>query len=78
MLAFASRDSLERFAREQGIERDELEELARSGLVRAVDDAERADALDPTTADLLRGIAGRFPISELLELLELLDVLPGV
>jgi hypothetical protein len=78
VLAFASRDSLERFAREQGIERDELEELARSGLVRAIDDAERADALEPTTAGLLRGIAGRIPISELLELLDLLEVLPGV
>jgi hypothetical protein len=78
VLAFASRDSLERFAREQGIERDELEELARSGLVRAIDDAERADALESTTADLLRGIAGRIPISELLELLDLLEVLPGL
>jgi hypothetical protein len=78
VLAFASSDSLERFAREQGIERDELEELARSGLVRAIDDAERADAIEPTTADLLRGIAGRIPISELLELLDLLGVLPGV
>jgi hypothetical protein len=72
VLAFADRESLDRFAREQGIGNDELEELTRSGLFRAVDDAERAGALDPTTAVLLRGIAGRVPVSELLDFLELL------
>jgi hypothetical protein len=74
VLAFASRESLERFAREQGIANDELEDLLRSGVVRAVDDAERAEALDPRVADLLRGVARRIPISELLDLL---DLLPG-
>ena len=72
VLAFSSRESVERFAREQGIGIDELEDLARSGLVRAVDDAERADALDPTIADLLRGIARRIPIAELFDLTGLL------
>ena len=70
VLAFASRDSLERFAREQGISDAELEELARSGLVRAIDDAEQADALQPLLADLLRGLARRIPVDELLDLLD--------
>lgn len=74
VLALSSRESFERFAREQGISDEELEELARSGLVRAIDEAEQADALNPTIADLLRGLADRVPITELLDLL---DLLPG-
>jgi hypothetical protein len=75
VLAFASRSSLERFAREQGLSNAELEELVRSGFLRAVDDAERADALNPTLADALRGIARRIP---LVEFLDLLDRFPGL
>jgi hypothetical protein len=75
VLAFASRDSLERFAREQGISEEDLDELVRSGLDRAVDDAERADALDPTIADLLRGLAARVPVEAFLDLLQ---QLPGL
>jgi hypothetical protein len=75
VLAFASRDSLERFAREQEISEEDLDELVRSGLERAVDDAERADALEPTIADLLRGLAARIPVEALLDLLQ---QLPGV
>lgn len=75
VLALASRPSLERFAREQGISNAELEELVRSGLERAVDDAEQADAIDPLIANLLRGVARRLPVDELLDLL---DQLPGL
>jgi hypothetical protein len=75
VLAFASRDSLERFAREHEISEEELEAIVRSGLERAVDDAERAGALDPTVADLLRGLAARVPIEEFLDLLQ---QLPGL
>jgi hypothetical protein len=71
VLAFASRESLQQFSRAQGVGREDMEELARSGLVRAIDDAEQADALDPTVADLLRGLARRIPVSEVLDLLEL-------
>jgi hypothetical protein len=73
VLAFESRESLERFAREQEIGNDELEELIRSGLVRAVDDAEEAEALGSRTADLLRSAARRIPASELLDLLDFLS-----
>lgn len=75
VLAFASRDSLDRFVREHGISDAELEHLVRSGLVRAVGDAERAGALDPTVANVLRGIVPRIPVDELLDVLE---QLPGL
>ncbi len=69
VLAFAGRDSLKRFTREHGISERELEELVRSGLLRAVDDAERAGAINATVADLLRGVARRIPVGGLLDLL---------
>jgi hypothetical protein len=74
VLAFESRDSLERFAEEHDISEEELEALLRSGLERAIDDAEQADALDPTIASLLRSVVDRIPVDEVLELL---DQLPG-
>ena len=70
VLAFSSRASLERFAQEHGVSAEELESLARTGLRRALDDAERANQLDPRLADLLRGLAARVPVAQLLDLLE--------
>ena len=70
VLAFAGRGSLTRLAREHGISEEQLEEVVRSGLVRAIDDAERAGALDPDVADLLRDLVGRIPVGSLLDLLE--------
>ena len=75
VLAFASRDSLARFAREQGIGTGELEGLARSGLRRAVDDAVEAETLDETAADLLRDVVRRIPVEQLLEFSGLLRAL---
>ena len=72
VLAFASDDSLERFAREQGVGAAELGELVRAGLLRAADDAERAGRLDSRLADLLRGLVRRVSLDRLLDLLELL------
>ena len=62
VLAFSSRASLARFAREHGVSKQELESLARAGLMRSIDDAERANQIDPRLADLLRGLAARVPI----------------
>jgi hypothetical protein len=70
VLALASRDSQRRFAREHGISERRLEELVRAGLLRAIDDAERAEALSAATANLLRGLVRRIPIGGLLDLLE--------
>jgi hypothetical protein len=75
VLAFAGRGSLSRLAREHGISETRLQEVVRSGLVRAIDDAERAGALDPGVADLLRRLVRRIPIGSLLDLLERL---PGL
>jgi hypothetical protein len=75
VLAFAGRGSLSRLAREHGISEERLEELVRSGLVRAIDDAERAGALDPGFADVLRGLVERIPVGSILDLLK---QLPGL
>jgi hypothetical protein len=73
VLAFDSRDELERFAREHGIDDEELEELVRSGLLRAIADAERADALSMALADRLRGAVRRISVRSLLGLLPALE-----
>lgn len=72
VLAFAGDGSLERFAREQGVDQDELGELVRAGLLRATGDAERAELLGPSVADLLRGLIRRVSLDQLLDLLQLL------
>ena len=74
VLAVSSRASLRRFTRAHGGSEERLENLIRAGLGRALDDAERAHRLDPTLADLLRGLVARIPIADLLDLLE---KLPG-
>ena len=73
VLAFDSRDELERFADEHDIGDDELEELVRSGLLRAIADAERAGALSMALADRLRGSVRRIPLRSLLGLLPALE-----
>ena len=74
VLAFSSRASLARFARQHHVSTQQLDELVRAGLMRSIDDAENAGALNPTIADLLRGFVRRFPIEQLIELLR---QLPG-
>jgi hypothetical protein len=73
VLAFDSRDELERFAEERDLGDDELEELVRSGLLRAIDDAAGADALDTGIADRLRSVVRRIPVRSLLGLLPALE-----
>jgi hypothetical protein len=78
VLAFESNDELEAFARRHGIDDDELEELVRTGLDRAIDDAERADAIEPTTARLLRALVDRIPVELLLDLPGFLPAIEGL
>jgi hypothetical protein len=73
VLALANSGSLDRFAREHGITNREAEELVRSGLLRAVDDAQNAGAIGDTTAGLLRLLARNVPVDELLDLLQRLQ-----
>jgi hypothetical protein len=75
VLAFGSRAKLDAFAREHGVTTDELEQSVRSGLDRAIDDAEEADALNPTVASLIRGVVDRIPIEQVIDFL---DQLPGL
>ena len=70
VLALANEDSREQFARAHGITQTELEDLVRKGLLRSVDDAENADALDSSLAGLLRGAVERVPLDELFELVD--------
>jgi hypothetical protein len=70
VLALANTDSREQFAREHGITRTELEDLVRKGLLRSVDDAENADALDSTLAGVIRGAVERVPLDQLFELVD--------
>jgi hypothetical protein len=70
VLAFEDRDTLDRFAREHGVDDREVESLVKAGFERAVDDAERADALNPTFADALREAFSNVPIGDVIRLLD--------
>ena len=70
VLAFASRDALSRFARQHHVSTQQLDELVRAGLLRSIDDAENAGAFNSTIADLLGGFVRRFPIEQLISLLQ--------
>lgn len=67
--ALASEDSRRAFAAEQGIDDAELETAVRAGIVRAIDDAEEADAISPLVADGLRAVATRVPVDEAIGLI---------
>jgi hypothetical protein len=74
VLAFANRASMRKFSRQHHITERRVEELLRAGLLRAVDDAERAGQLSSTVANLVRGLVSRVPVGGLLDLLQ---QLPG-
>jgi hypothetical protein len=75
VLAFTSRAALQRFVRKHHLSANEVDDLVRAGLLRAIDDAENAAALDATTANLFRGFVRRFPVEQLIDLLQ---ALPGL
>jgi hypothetical protein len=62
VLALGSESDLDRFAEKHGITHDDAEDAVRRGLVRAIDDAEQADAIGGSTASGLRGIADHLPM----------------
>lgn len=74
VLAFENSETRRQFAQEHGIDDEKLQDLVRTGLVRAVDDAQQAGAINPTIANFLRGLAQRVPVDRLPDLL---DLLPG-
>jgi hypothetical protein len=68
--ALATEETRLEFAAEQGIEDVELEAAVRAGIVRAIDDAVAADALNPLVADGLRAVATRLPVDEAIALID--------
>jgi hypothetical protein len=68
--ALATPESRERFTRRFGIDDAELARAIRSGLLRAVDDAEEAGALNPLIGVPLRDTLRRIPIDEAIELIQ--------
>lgn len=78
VLALRSEEALDAFAREQGLDRDELEQAIGDGLVRAVDKAEAEGDLPGLVAPLVRRAAESVPPWLILETLERLGAfLPG-
>lgn len=68
--ALATPASRERFMRRYGIDDAELARAIRAGLLRAVDDAERAGALSPLLAGPLRATLRQIPLDQAIELIQ--------
>jgi len=77
-LALATSSSRARFARAHHVDSHELENAVRRGLERAVDDAERADAISGFRATALRFAAEHVPVEQLANLVETVQTLPGL
>jgi hypothetical protein len=67
--ALASPEAREQFSKRYGIDDAELAKAVRAGLLRAVDDAERAGALNPLIAGPLRQTLRHIPLDEAIELI---------
>jgi hypothetical protein len=68
--ALATPASRQRFMQRYGIDDAELARAIRSGLLRAIDDAERAGALNPILAAPLRATVRQIPIDQAIELIQ--------
>ena len=68
--ALATPASRERFTRRYGIDDAELARAIRAGLLRAVDDAERAGALNPLLAAPLRAALRQISVDQAIELIQ--------
>jgi hypothetical protein len=66
--ALATPAARERFSKRYGIDDAELAKAIRAGLLRAVNDAERAGALSPLIAGPLRQTVRGIPLDEAIEL----------
>ncbi len=68
--ALATPESRERFAERYGISDAELARAIRAGLLRAIDDAERAGAIPPFLGTPLRATVRQIPIDQAIELIQ--------
>lgn len=69
-VALVTEESRADFAAANGIGEAELEQAVRAGVVRGIDDAEDAGAVNPLVADGLREVATRLPVDEAIGLIE--------
>jgi MFS family permease len=70
VVALATEESREAFARAHGIRDAELEEAVRAGLGRAIDEEARRGTLSPLEAGLLREARNRVPVGALIDALQ--------
>ncbi len=70
VLALAGSDDLSRFAAAHHISQGDTERAIRAGLIRAVDDAEAAHAIDSELAGTLRTVARHLPIGLVLDVFQ--------
>ena len=68
--ALTTQERRDRFAARYGIGDAELEAAVRAGVLRAIDDAERAGAISPILALPLREAARRLPVDEAIRLIQ--------
>lgn len=68
--ALATTAARERFAKRYGIDDAKLTRAIRAGLLRAVDDAEKAGALSPLIAGPLRATVEEIPLDQAIELVK--------
>lgn len=66
-LALASEGDLERFRESRGLSRDQMDDVLRSGLRRAVIDGEKAGAINGVEAFILRRAVDNLPVQRLIE-----------
>jgi len=66
--ALATPEARERFSKKYGIDDAKLAQAIRAGLVRAVNDAEKAGALSPLLAGPLRTTVEQIPLDQAIEL----------
>ena len=69
-VALVTEESRAEFADAREIGDAELEEAIQAGVVRGIDDAEDAGAVNPLIADGLREVATRLPVDEAIGLIE--------
>lgn len=76
--ALADEEALAEFSEERGISEGDVDTAVRAGLVRAVDDAERSDALPASVVPLARSIAENAPVAAAIDLFRSLPGDPSV
>jgi hypothetical protein len=69
-LVFTSKERLKQFQKSQGFSDQQIQDAARDGVLRAVDDAERAGEIGGLEATALRVAAQLVPVDRLIQLVQ--------